>query len=249
MIFAFGPNQSYYFNNGDGKAHWQNLPASLEKLIKENKHYKAKYVTCLALFPNGGWYILGEKSYHDENVPANIKADIVANGSQARVTNIEFDATNPDRFFIGTTRLGLMYLDGMPQDCLMKGFSMGPIGGFTKVSLGYNGTWVLQGPTLNSYNINNEEMVKHMRKDPNHIVNVVLSPYDDQHGFIEYHNGNFVYFIPKGWHVHVDKLKHSKVSIFFNTVVQSEVFKEVVGELEDKGKDKIKDDIKSALAN
>ncbi|KAG8989688.1 hypothetical protein FRB93_003545 [Tulasnella sp. JGI-2019a] len=242
MIFAFGPNESYYFNNGDWEAHWKNLPESLDKLLEEDEHYEARRVGCVALFPNGGWYILSKKGYHEENVPENIKADI---GTKARITNIEFDAINPDRFFIGTTQTDTMYLNNMPQGCLMKGFAMGPVGGFTKVSLGYNGTWVLQGPTLKSYNINNEEIAKHISKDPDHIVNVMLSPYDDKHGFIEYHNGKFVYFLPEGWHVHVDRFKHSKVSIFFNTVVQSEVFKEVVDELEDKGKDNIQDGIKS----
>ncbi|KAG9037292.1 hypothetical protein FRB95_006235 [Tulasnella sp. JGI-2019a] len=249
MIFAFGPNESYYFNNGSGGDSWENLPEALQKLFEEDKHFKAKHVDYVALFPNGGWYILGEKTYRSDNIPEEINADIVANGAKARITNIEFDAANPGRFFIGTTHKNIMYLDKMPQDCLIKGFSMGPVGGFTKVSLGHNGTWVLQGPALNSYKINNVEMAKHMRKDPKHVVNVLLSPYNDQYGFVEYHNGNFVCFLPERWQTQVDKLKHSKASIFFHTVVQSEVFKEVVSELEDKAKDNIQDDIKSAFAS
>ncbi|KAG9002008.1 hypothetical protein FRB94_004158 [Tulasnella sp. JGI-2019a] len=248
MIFAFGPNQSYYFNNGDGKAYWENLPEKLEKLLKEEKHYVAKHVKCLNLFPNGGWYIQGEKDHDSYDIPEKINAAIIANyGTKATITNIEVDATNIDRFYIGTTHTDTIYAHDMPHDCLMTALAMGPRGGFSKVSLGHNGTWVLIGPALNNYNIS-DEMTKYMRKDPDHIVNVVLSPYDSQHGFIEYHNGNFDAFLPEQWHAHVDELKHSKTSIFLHSVAQNEIFQAVVAGLAKKAEGNIKSDIKSAFA-
>ncbi|KAG8858386.1 hypothetical protein FRB96_005271 [Tulasnella sp. 330] len=249
MIFAFGPNESFYFNNGD-KHYWQNLPQKLIALLTDDKHYKkAKHVGYLTLFPNNGWYILGEKTHLWEDLPEKVTAAINEIGAEARITNIEHDVTQPDRFFIGTAVKNIMYINDIPENCLKKAFRMGPLGGFTKVTLGYNGTWALQGPALNSFQLNNPEMDKHMYHDVAHIVNIMLSPYDDQYGFIEYHNGSFVYFLPELWHVHVDQLRHSKIHVVFNTVVQSEVFKAVVGKLEDEGKDALKGDISSALGN
>lgn len=75
----------------------------------------------------------------------------------------------------------------------------------------------------------------------------MLSPYDDQHGFIEYHNGHFVCFLPDGWSTEVDKLRHSKATVIFKTVVQSEVFKGVVEGLREEGTDVLKNDLSSCM--
>lgn len=92
------------------------------------------------------------------------------NGAKARVTNIEHDVSMPDRYYIGTTHKDISYFNDIPEGCLKKAFQMGPRGGFTKVSLGHDGTWALQGPALNSFVFNNTEMAKEMHRDTKHVV-------------------------------------------------------------------------------
>lgn len=79
--------------------------------------------------------------------------------------------------------------------------------------------------------------------------NVVLSPYDDQHGFIEYKNGHFSCFLPKEWNAPIDGLRHSKGHIFFNTVVQSQIYNGLVQGMADEGQDVLKGDITSGVYN
>lgn len=105
-----------------------------------------------------------------DQLPEKIRAIVKENGAKARITNIEHDITQPDRYYIGTAHRDIMYMNDIPEPCLRKAFQMGPLGGFTKVSLGHNGTWALQGPAMNSFLLKNDAMAKEMRRDTKHVV-------------------------------------------------------------------------------
>ncbi|KAG8858384.1 hypothetical protein FRB96_005269 [Tulasnella sp. 330] len=202
-----------------------NIPPKLKALLQNYKRFeKAKQVDFLALFPNNGWYILGEKVHLWEDLSEKLTATLNGNGATVGITNIEHDATKPDRFFVGTVVKSTMFTNDFPRACLAKRFRMGPQGGFTKVSLGQNSTWVLQGPSFNSWKVNSDGLEQLMRKNIAQIV-CLLSPYNDTRVFVEYQNGTFTYFLPPAWHMHIDKLKLSNALVTLNKVVQSGVLK------------------------
>lgn len=230
MIFVFGPaRDSFYVKNGK-KSYWNNLPPTLDRLLRTEPSCSVEKVEGLELFPNGGYFLsCSNGKWASENVPPHI-SKIIAQKGPENCTGVEFDAYSPQTYMIATTER--VICNGIPQDMLEAAFEFNFLGGTRMMALGCHGTWIIQ-PHVGPIRFNvRSAWLREQLTEGKHIKSLTLSPYNDQFAFIEFEGGNAAYMVPESWRPAIDNVcpHHSKISTFFRRQLESQQFQQFAGE-------------------
>ncbi|KAG8847033.1 hypothetical protein FRB96_001683 [Tulasnella sp. 330] len=198
FLFAFGPEgtDSYYVSNRVFHC-WKNLSPKLEDRLKQPS-FAADKVESLSIFPNGGFFIVGDNdAYAYYRVPFALQTIINSlSGGVSSVAGIEFDAANAESYVICVRPTRRLHHNALPQQLLNDVLALAFVG-LQEICIGYGGT----------YNLITNHSVSVGRLAGRHSLQVVtLSPYNPRHYFAVFKDGSLEYDLPILWRPVIEKL-------------------------------------------
>ncbi|KAG9011467.1 hypothetical protein FRB94_008298 [Tulasnella sp. JGI-2019a] len=196
MIFAFGPNDSYFISNDSSWA-GRNLRTELFDFANSN----STRITALTLFPDSGYFVACGAKWASVKVPEPI-AQVLKDLPEERCTiiGIEFDASNPSSFIISVAGENLKYSE-LPLALLEDAANMSS-DGVEAFWLGHSGAYAIISTSRVKVNLcNNEDresLFKYMTMGQ--VKTLAISPYDSSQYFIAMADGRTAWSTPKAWH-------------------------------------------------
>ncbi|KAG8988953.1 hypothetical protein FRB90_002473 [Tulasnella sp. 427] len=205
MIFAFGPNDGWYFNDRK-RSVWRNLPTKLNSLLKDDPRFATGKITSLVLFPNGGYYMTAlNGQWATLAVPTAIEKELETPAAKASVQRVEIDSANPTTFLVRTDNAEFLQHE-VPRKCLEVVLRKYAIEGVRDIALGYNGSYVVLGKgTKLSWLVGDWDWLNKQLKGPKAVKNVWLSPYDARRAVVEFTDGGWGGAFPQDWLTVINK--------------------------------------------
>ncbi|KIO31929.1 hypothetical protein M407DRAFT_4819 [Tulasnella calospora MUT 4182] len=201
MLFAFGPNDSWYFDNGKQNI-WRGVVDELHGYLKNDDRFKAGKIRSLVIFPNGGFYMTTfYNSYAYARIPDALLKDIQSNCKFTDVQRIEIDQGNSATYLCRITPPDLMLQSNVVRKCLERAVNRYFGERIQEISLGYKGTFFIMGEDgMTDWSVASNWDWWDQKMKKGGIKNVYLSPYQARRAFIELSDGTWSGSFPDNWH-------------------------------------------------
>ncbi|KAG8955389.1 hypothetical protein FRC04_008740 [Tulasnella sp. 424] len=214
MLFAFGPNDSWYFDNGKQNI-WRGVGDELHGYLQNDDRFKAGKIRSLVIFPNGGFYMTTfNNSYAFARIPDDLMRDIESNGKFWDVQRVEIDQNNPKTYLCRITSPDLMLQSDVAHQCLERAVKRYFNERIKDISLGYNGSFFILGDSKIDWSVPNDWVWWDQQVNKGGIK-VGATAADNQlagadrgsstgvelrRAFIEFSDGTWQGFFPDSWH-------------------------------------------------